>query len=485
MTPTPEPADAGGRAPDGAFGGVPFRTRLTIGLVIAGIVPVAGFGIVALVVAGTEAELGPTLTRILLLTAAVAVVFAILVAYVLTESLSRPLRVIASAVERASAGDLTSRIDLPGDDEFARLAESHNRLAADLGRRNLELRRILDAIEETTIRDRPETIAERAAARARAAFGMIDAQILLGAEAAALPDPERVPGEPRPVRAVLAASGEALGTLAGSLPATRSWERADQDLLDLYASDVASAIRNAQLYARVEAQNARLTELDAAKDDFLRGVSHNLQTPLASVRAYADQLAGERPDRRLGIITEQADRLSRMVRQLLTVSRIESGALRARPEVLAVGPRVRRTWEALGIGDVTFTLDDDAPGWLAVADGDQLEQVLWALLDNAVGHGARSPIDVAVRADTATSTLRITVRDRGPGVAASDRGRLFRRYERGAGGSSEGSGLGLYVSRELCRATGGDLTLELAPELGTGGGAAFTVTLPAERAEEP
>ena len=67
-------------------------------------------------------------------------------------------------------------------------------------------------------------------------------------------------------------------------------------------------LRNAELFARVADQNERLRELDAAKDDFLRGVSHNLQTPLARIRAYADQLAAETPDRRLGIIAEQSDR---------------------------------------------------------------------------------------------------------------------------------------------------------------------------------
>src|SRR6185503_11170974 len=143
------------------------------------------------------------------------------------------------------------------------------------------------------------------------------------------------------------------------------------------------AIRNSELFARREAQNSQLLEVDAAKDDFLRGVSHNLQTPLASIRAYADQLARDAPDRRLAIITEQVDRLSRMVRQLLTVTRLESGALRPSSDVLALGPRVRRAWEGLA-SDVPFELDDDSEGWLAIADGDQLDQVLWALLDNAL-----------------------------------------------------------------------------------------------------
>lgn len=478
---SPEPTNGIPDQAGSAAGGPGFRTRLTAGLVVAGVLPVLGFGFVVLVLAGTVDEIGPTLSRILLLAAVIAVLFAVLAAYVLAESLTRPLRTIARAVERASAGDVATPIVLPGDDEFARLAESHNRLAADLARRNLELRRILDAIEETTVRDRPETIAQRASAQARAAFGMIEARIQLG-DTGGFEPPERVPGEPRGVHAELVASGEPIGILVGQLPATRSWERADQDLLDLYASAVAAAIRNAQLYARVEDQNRRLVELDAAKDDFLRGVSHNLQTPLASIRAYAGQLANERPDRRLGIVTEQADRLSRMVRQLLTVSRIASGVLRARPEVLSLAPRVRRTWEALGATDVPFALEDDAAGWLAIADADQLDQVLWALLDNAVVHGGRTPVTVRLAVDPGASLLRVEIRDAGPGIPAAVAARLFGRYERAPEGAGEGSGLGLYVSRELCRAMGGDLVL--GPSARDALGASFVIVLPAERAEE-
>jgi signal transduction histidine kinase len=270
--------------------------------------------------------------------------------------------------------------------------------------------------------------------------------------------------------------------LIGRLPATRRWEPADQDLLELFASEMASAIRNAQLFARVEAQNRQLLELDAAKDDFLRGVSHNLQTPLTSIRAYAEQLDVSSPDRRLGIIAEQSERLSRMVRQLLTVTRLESGALKPRSEVLSLTTRVRKAWEALGVDEVTFDLDDRAGGWLTVADPDQLDQVLWALLDNAVKYGAGTPVRAAIGVDEPAATIRLTVSDDGPGVAEEDRSRLFARFERGSGSTTDGgSGLGLYVSRELCRAMGGDLVLEPAE---AGRGAAFMIVLPGESADE-
>jgi signal transduction histidine kinase len=463
-----------------AFGfELPFRTRLTGALVAAAILPLAGFGLLMVGIGGTTAT--PTLGRLLLFAIALAAVFAILLAYLLVADLTGPLRAIGRAVERVAAGDLTTPIELPGDDELARLADSHNRLAADLERRNRQLERILKAIETTSPRDGVDWLIGRAAADAREAFGLISAEVFL-VDPREIPWEETVPGEARPIRATLQAGTDEMGVLIGHLPATSRWERADQDLLDLFASEVAIAIRNAQLFAQVEAQNAQLLELDAAKDDFLRGVSHNLQTPLARIRAYVDQLGGDRPDRRLGIIAEQSDRLSRMVRQLLTVTRLESGALRPKPEVVALASRVRRAWEALGSGDVAFSLEDRSSGWLAVADVDQLDQVLWAVLDNAVKYGGQTPIDVLLDVDAARSRVRLTIADHGRGVPEPDRARLFGRFERGsAERPDDGSGLGLYVSRELCRAMGGDLVLEpAAPDRG----AAFTIVLPAEPADE-
>jgi two-component system, OmpR family, sensor histidine kinase VicK len=456
-----------------------FRTRLTIGLVAAALIPLAGFGAILLILE-TPAQ-SATLGRLLLFVLVVAAMIAILLAYLLAADLTAPLRAIAAAVERTSAGDLSTPIVVPGEDELARLAESHNRLAADLERRNRELGRILEAIENGSPRDSQDFIAGRAAHDAMAAFGMIDAYVIL-VDPREIPTEERVPGESLPIRAVLHLAGEEIGVLVGHLPATRLWERADQDLLELFASEVAVAIRNAELFARVEAQNSQLLELDAAKDDFLRGVSHNLQTPLTSIRAYADQLVRDRPDRRLGIIAEQTDRLSRMVRQLLTVTRLESGALKPKSEVVALVHPVRRAWEALAAEGVHFKLDDRAGGWLAVADVDQLDQVLWALLDNAVKYGERSPILVEIVPVQEHNQLRLTISDLGPGVAEIDRARLFRRFERGADRTADdGSGLGLYVSRELCRAMDGDLVLE--PQI-AGRGASFSVFLPGEPPEE-
>jgi HAMP domain-containing protein len=246
-----------------------------------GLIPLAGFGAILMIVESPSQS--ATIGRLLLFVLVVAAMISILLAYLLAADLTGPLRAIAAAVDRVSAGDLSTPIEVPGEDELARLADSHNRLAATLERRNRELGRILAAIEQASPRDGAEFAAGRAATDARAAFGMIDCDILL-VDPINIPTEERIPGDPLPVRAVLQIGGEAMGVLVGHLPATRTWERADQDLLELFASEVAVAIRNAELFARVEAQNSQLLELDAAKDDFLRGVSHNLQTPLTSIR---------------------------------------------------------------------------------------------------------------------------------------------------------------------------------------------------------
>ena len=457
--------------------GPPFTTRLTLGLVTAAILPVATFGVVALILTDVNDE---TLARVLVLAIAISVVVALLLAAVLSGNLGGELRAITRSVDRVTAGG-DAGLEFTGDDDLTLLAERHVRLAGDLSRRNSELRRLLEAVESITLDEPPIAIAGRAGGQAARVFGMVDGRVLL-VDPSTVPIEEVVPGEPVPVRAELTVSGATLGVVVGHLPATRRWEHADQDLLELFAIEIAAAIRNAELYARVETQNRRLISLDEAKDDFLRGISHNLQTPLASIRGYAQQLAAEQPDRRLDIITEQSDRLSRMVRQLLTVTRIESGALRARLEVFALGPLVRRTWEALGAEDVAFTLDDRSEGWLALGDRDQLDQVLWAMLENALRYGARTPIDVTIRLEGESSDVLMTIADHGPGVAEADRERLFGRFERGADRpSGEGSGLGLYVSRELCRAMGGDLELDPPAE---GQGAAFTIRLPAEAPEE-
>ena len=156
-----------------------FRTRLTIALIAAAILPLAGFGFLLLLIGSGDPPMRmsgaccsspwPSWSPSPIITS-----------YLLVADLTAPLRSIAAAVDRVSAGDLTTPIRVAGDDELAQLAESHNRLAADLERRNRELERILAAIEAVSPRDGVDFLASRAADDAKLAFGMIDAAIYLG-----------------------------------------------------------------------------------------------------------------------------------------------------------------------------------------------------------------------------------------------------------------------------------------------------------------
>ena len=472
------------------------RARITLGVMVAAVLPVAVFGLL-LALNGSSGVLALVLTALVL-----AALVGLLVGGWLVGAVVGPLRALGTRLDRITAGERPDPLPPLADDELGRLAERQEELAADLDRRNRQVARAVDAITAWAPADGATRLLARAAHDAREGLGLTDARIVLG-HPAAVEFEERVPGEPRPVRAEIRTGREVAGVIAGHAPATTRWEPADQDLLELFAASLAVALRDADLLARVEAQNERLRTLDAEKDDFLRGVSHNLQTPLARIRANADQLAGEQAadgeaDRRLAIIAEQSDRLSRMVRQLLTVSRLDSGVLHPVAEVFALGPRVRRAWEALGAGGVPFELVDDAGGWLAVADPDHVDQVVWALLDNAVKYGRGAPVIARLAVDAAAGRVRLTVADRGPGVAEVDRERLFARYARGgASDDRDGTGLGLYVGRALARANEGDLALEEAPGAGeggepagagmeppAGGGAAFTLLLPAEAPTE-
>jgi len=459
-------------------GALSFQTRLNLTLLAAAIIPLVIFGALLLVSGAVDPELG---VRLLLFMFAIAVVVGVLGGSVVGVSLVAPLREISAVVSRVSAGDMSQPIPVVGSDVLAQLAESHNRLASDADRRNRQLGMILAAVESAEPRDGIDAMAAKAARDAEQAFGFIAAVVQFVDPDSVEPE-ERIPGVSVPIRAELRAGDERLGLLLASLPATRTWERADQTLLDLYASEIGVAIRNAELFNQVQDQNRQLRHLSEVKDDFLRGVSHNLQTPLTTIRSNADALAATDSDPKLTIISDQADRLTRMVQQLLLVGRLESQPPRPTADVLAIGPRIQRAWDALAVVGRSLHLHDGAPDWLAVADGDQLDQVLWALLDNAVKYG-QGTVAVDIGVDMNERILWTTISDDGRGLQESDRAWLFGRFERGAAGrtSGNGSGLGLYVSRALMRGMGGDLVLD---DVVAGRGAQFRLTLPGEPASE-
>ena len=260
---------------------------------------------------------------------------------------------------------------------------------------------------------------------------------------------------------------------------------AETALLTLVGQHAGTALEHSLLYARVRSQADELNRLAAVQADFLRGVTHDLQTPLTSIGALATELRADEaiPDatrRDLDSITHQAERLRRMVSQLLVASRLEAGVLVPSQEVFAIEPLVRRTWAALR-ADRPFDLTVSGAPHLAVGDPDRVEQVLWALLDNAVKYSPDGS-EIDVRIAPSDGQLSVSVRDHGIGMDEATRGRAFEQFYRAEPArrlAPDGSGVGLYAASGLMVAMGG--SLEIAS--GLGAGTEITLRLPAEPSE--
>lgn len=257
---------------------------------------------------------------------------------------------------------------------------------------------------------------------------------------------------------------------------------AEIDLLTLVGQHAATALEHSLLYAQVRAQADELDRLATIQADFLRGVTHDLQTPLTSISALATELRADesvpaRARADLESITHQAERLRRMVSQLLVASRLEAGVFTPEQEVFAVPPIIERTWAALR-ADRPFELEVSGEAHLAVADPDRLEQVLWALLDNAVKYSpAGSAIAVAIR--PVDHHLDVTVRDHGIGMDERTRNQAFEQFYRSDQArrlAPDGSGVGLYAARGIMEAMGGSVGIESD----IGSGTAITLRVPAE-----
>jgi two-component system sensor histidine kinase KdpD len=266
----------------------------------------------------------------------------------------------------------------------------------------------------------------------------------------------------------------------GTLTVNRFEDALDLGLLLFTALVTAQLAHSARRGEAAERAAAVARQSDQLKTAILRAVSHDLRTPLASIKASvsslrqpeADYSAGDRAEL-LAEIEEEADRLNRLVGNLIDASRLEAGALRPRVGPQDVGELIEATLRRLGSRldgrHVVVSVAEDLPP--AACDYAHAGQVLENLLDNAISHTpASSPI--SVRARQVGYDLRIEVADEGAGIPIGQVERIFEPFERGSTRAS-GSGLGLTIARGLAEANGGQLWL--AP---TDRGACFVLSLP-------
>jgi PAS domain S-box-containing protein len=283
----------------------------------------------------------------------------------------------------------------------------------------------------------------------------------------------------------------------------RRFERDDIDLLSRFGRMASLALENARLYSTVteelaertraekelsriatelHAANQELRAADEMKSHFVAIASHELRTPLTAVLGFAstllahwDRIPEQERQSQVGMIERQARVLARLVDDLLTMSRIEGGALDTNPRPLVVREYVYDLLVAVGCRDdeVAVEVDNDLR---VLADPGHFRQIVTNYLTNALKYG-RAPI--RIEAAASNGTVEVRVRDQGEGVPRDFVPRLFERFAQapGVAEAHRGTGLGLSIVRGLARAQGGEAWYEPNEPRG----ACFGVRLPLAR----
>lgn len=275
----------------------------------------------------------------------------------------------------------------------------------------------------------------------------------------------------------------AVGVLRIAHSAPLTLTREDQRFIDVLAYYAALGAERVRLVAEAERAEA-LRRADQLKDALMASVSHDLRTPLTTIKALAQEMRAEGDDR-AAIIEEESDRLNRFVADLLDLSRVSAGALHVRPELNAaedlVGAALQRVGGALNGRVLTTHLDPNAALLLGRFDFVHSLRILVNVIENALKYSpSNGEIDVSVQ--RAGNALEFIVADRGPGVPASERERIFEPFYRPGGTPPDvgGAGLGLSIARRLALVQNG--ALEYEPR--EGGGSRFILRLPHAELEQ-
>lgn len=271
-----------------------------------------------------------------------------------------------------------------------------------------------------------------------------------------------VSGMPEQVVTVRAGDGE-----RASVRVTARYERADDGAL----TGAVLALRGPRRSADGEPTGVEVVST----------VSHELRSPLTSVKGYTslllnrwERIADEQKRTMLEQVHHDADRVTRLITELLDISRLETGRLVLRRQLVDLQAMAATVVEKLTVvhPDLECTVRFDAAFPQVYADPDKLEQVLTNLVENAAKYG--SPVGMGIEGTHDADQVWVAVTDQGEGIPSADLPRVFRKFFRRDHGKPTGTGLGLWISRGLVEAHGGRLTA-VSPD---GAGATFRFSLP-------
>ncbi len=270
---------------------------------------------------------------------------------------------------------------------------------------------------------------------------------------------------------------------------TRSVAQSDTFLLTTAAIQVAMAIQNALLFAEVKDKNAALERVNHLKSQFLATVTHELRTPLHSIISYGALilegfLDGEltrEQEEHIQFMVNRAEDLSRLVDDMLDLSKIEADRLEVKPEPLSLKKNLAEVVNQLkpmantkGL-ELTLDLDDNLP--LALADSHRTRQVALNLVSNALKFTEKGGVTLRCAILERYDMLRISVHDTGIGISPAALDYIFEAFRQADGSTTRrfgGTGLGLTIARKLVELQGGEVAVESI----VGQGSTFSFTLP-------
>jgi two-component system sensor histidine kinase KdpD len=357
--------------------------------------------------------------------------------------------------------------------------------AQEADRRAVEIASLARIGSETLSAGRAEDALAGIAEVIRVTLGMADVSIV-ATDASAITEAEHaamagIPPTGHKIQSAvipLSVQGRVVGSLRLANDSPVSLDAAQRRFLDAITYYAALAVDRVRLVAAAEHAEA-LREADRLKDIVLASVSHDLRTPLTTIKALAQSEAMQ-GNRSAAAIEEQADRLTRLVSDLMDLSRLKGGGYSAVPELNTaedlIGAAVRQTRGLFGERPLRTVIDLRSPALVGLFDFSQSLRVLCNLLENAVRYSpAAGSIELGGRRDG--TELVFSVADRGPGINDADVARVFEPFYRAKSAAPDAgrAGLGLSIARTLAEIQGGSLSYERRK----GGGSVFLLRLPA------
>ena len=261
----------------------------------------------------------------------------------------------------------------------------------------------------------------------------------------------------------------------------------EKEILPSIVNVVSLALDKSLTYEELKALNEKLKGLDKLKTEFLSLASHQLRSPLTAIKGYTSMLL----EGDFGVITDKqkeaidrvfqsSSHLAKIVEDLLNVSKIEQGGMKYEmaPFDLAKAANELATDLSVTASKKGLDLKFVSDGHQHVVNGDmeKIRQVILNVIDNAIKYTEKGSITVTVSKDAATGMEHVAVTDTGMGISPEEKDKLFQKFSRGAGGKTNtgGSGLGLYLAKQISEAHGGSIAID-SP--GVGLGSTFSILL--------